>query len=149
MTWNEKLYDKTYIVEEYLNNNKNQYMITIARDNEPVRSVYKFDDALNAVNGYNEYTDWGFAKHFLTVKMYEPNGKIHEKVLKRPPAGECVFVREQYYQAEKALLKVKNYLSEDIYTNLIKDFALIFSLDSWRFDHIKFFKLTESKESVE
>ena len=147
--WDARLNDKSYMVDEYLKDRKNQYMLTIARDEEPVRSIYKFNDAVNAVNGYNEYTDWGFAKHFLTVKMYEPNGMIHEKVLRRPPAGECVFVREQYYQAEEALLKVKDHLPEDIYTNLIKDFALIFSMDNWRFDHIKFFKLTQSKESVE
>lgn len=122
------------------------FMLTIARDGEnPARSIYYFNSAVDASEAYNRYTDWGFAKDYLTVRLYEPNGKINEKVLFRPKAGECVFVRQQYYDAENALLKVKDHLEEDLYNNLVNDFAKIFSKDNQRFDHVRFFELTKAK----
>jgi hypothetical protein len=138
-------------ISEYKNNPDGKYMITIARDGEyPERSIYIYGTALDAVNGYNEYTDWGFAKHFLTVSLYEPSGHITTKVLKRPPAGECVFLREQYYDATKAILNIKDKTEQEAYDQLVYDFAKIFSLDSWRFDSKRFFENTQcSKEVVE
>jgi hypothetical protein len=136
-------------VKKYKLDPDGQYMLTIARDGEyPERSVYMYADSLNAVNGYNEYKDWGFAKHFLTVSLYEPSGKVHTKVLRRPPAGECVFVRQQYYDAEEIILKVKEKMDKESYEVLVKDFAKLFSIDSWRFDPVRFFEATKCDGEV-
>ena len=74
--------DHDKIVNDWLiKSNKTDYMLTIARDGEhPVRSIYFFQTALEAVTAYNRYVDWGFAKEFLTVILHEPNGTIHKKV---------------------------------------------------------------------
>ena len=136
-------------VKKYIENPDGMYMLTIARDGEyPERSIYMYADSLNAVNGYNEYKDWGFAKHFLTVSLYEPSGKVHTKVLRRPPAGECVFVRQQYYDAEEIILKVKEKMDKESYEGLVKDFAKLFSIDSWRFDPVRFFEATKCDGEV-
>jgi hypothetical protein len=137
------------MINEYKGKPEDRYMLTIARDGEyPERSIYIYDRAIDAVNGYNEYKDWGFAKHFLTVSLYEPSGSVTTKVLSRPPAGECVFLREQYYDATDAILKIKNKLDEDSYSQLVYDFAKIFSLDSWRFDSERFFENTQCMRKV-
>jgi hypothetical protein len=136
-------------VKKYKLDPNGQYMLTIARDGEyPERSIYIYGTAMEAVNGYNEYNDWGFAKHFLTVSLYEPSGIVTTKILKRPPAGECVFLREQYYTATEAILKVKDKTDEETYSQLVYDFAKIFSLDSWRFDSKRFFENTKCKKEV-
>jgi hypothetical protein len=137
-------------VSEFVEQNKNiraSYMLTIARDGEsPVRSIYHFDNAIDAAQAYGRYTDWGFAKDFLTVSLYEPGGKNTTKVLKRPKAGECVFVKADYIEAEKILLSTKEHLPEENYTNLIKGFAGLFSRDNIRFDVSRFFKATQCEE---
>jgi hypothetical protein len=137
-------------VSEFVEQNKNiraSYMLTIARDGEsPVRSIYHFDNAIDAAQAYGRYTDWGFAKDFLTVSLYEPGGKNTTKVLKRPKAGECVFVKADYVEAEKILLSTKEHLPEENYTNLIKGFAGLFSRDNIRFDVSRFFKATQCEE---
>jgi hypothetical protein len=136
-------------IKEYKENSNGRYMLTISRDGEyPERSIYIYGTAMEAVNGYNEYNDWGFAKHFLTVSLYEPSGIVTTKILKRPPAGECVFLREQYYTATEAILKVKDKTDEETYCQLVYDFAKIFSLDSWRFDSKRFFENTKCKKEV-
>lgn len=137
-------------VSEFVEQNKNiraSYMLTIARDGEsPVRSIYHFDNAIDAAQAYGRYTDWGFAKDFLTVSLYEPGGKNTTKVIKRPKAGECVFVKADYIEAEKILLSTKEHLTEENYTNLIKGFAGLFSRDNIRFDVSRFFKATQCEE---
>ena len=107
------------MVDQYIEDTKNKkssaYMLTIARDGEsPVRTIIFYTNAIEAAEAYNKYTDWGFAKNFLTVKLYEPNGIVNEKVLKRNQAGECTFVRQDYIEAQKILSKVKNHLEEGI-----------------------------------
>lgn len=128
--------------EDYL------FMLTITRDqtSESKGSVYQYNSAIDAVNGYMEYKDWGQAKDYLTVRLYEPNGEMTEKILSRPPAGENVFIREQYIKAETALLNVKDYLDPPVYDSLVKEFAKIFGKDSRRFDEKRFFEITESKK---
>ena len=128
--------------EDYL------FMLTITRDggNESNGSIYQYNSAIDAVAGYMEYKDWGQAKDYLTVRLYEPNGEMTEKILSRPPAGENVFVREQYIKAEVALLNVKDYLDPTIYSDLVHEFAKIFGKDSRRFDDKRFFELTESEK---
>ena len=132
------------VVENYIKNIKNkkfyQFMLTISRDGEiPARSIYHFDDAILAIQAFNRYDNFGFAKEYLTVRLYEPNGRVHEKVLKRPPAGECSYVRQNYIEASNLLLSIKDSLNKDQYSKLVEGFALIFSQDNIRFDSDRFF----------
>lgn len=140
------------MVNDYLSRPKsnNCYMLTIARDGEePVRSIYNFKDAITASEAYARYTDWGFAKDYLTVKLYEPTGIIHEKILSRPPAGECVFVRNNYIEAANLLLSIKNEISQDGYSKIVEGFAIMFSQDNVRFNEERFFENTEYKQIKE
>lgn len=115
------------------------YMLTIARDGEhPVRSIYFYDNAIDAATGYEAYTDWGFAKDFLTVALYEPNGRVHEKVLRRPRGGECTFVRDDYIEATMIFNQAKETMPVTAYNNLVFEFAKLFSKDNQRFDHERF-----------
>jgi hypothetical protein len=115
------------------------YMLTIARDGEqPARSIYFYGDAIDAANGYNAYTDWGFAKDFLTVELYEPTGRVHSKILRRPRGGECVFVRQNYHDASEILRKLDGKISREHYDYLVYEFGKMFSKDNQRFDHERF-----------
>ena len=115
------------------------YMLTIARDGEfPVRSIYFYDNAIDAATGYEAYQDWGFAKDFLTVELYEPTGRVHSKVLRRPRGGECVFVRQDYYDATEIIKKLSGQISEDHYNYLAYEFGKLFSKDNQRFNHDRF-----------
>lgn len=114
-------------------------MLTIARDGEsPVRSIYFYDNAIDAANGYAAYQDWGFAKEYLTVELYEPTGRVHSKVLKRPRGGECVFVRQDYYDATEIIKKLSGAISEEHYNYLAYEFGKLFSKDNQRFNHDRF-----------
>lgn len=118
------------------------YMLTIARDGEsPVRSIYFYGDAVEAVKGYEAYTDWGFAKDFLTVELYEPTGRVQSKVLSRPRGGECVFERVQYYKAAQILNAAKPKINEETFNYITYEFAKLFSKDNQRFQVERF--LTE------
>ena len=115
------------------------YMLTVARDGEsPARSIYFYGDAIDAATGYAAYTDWGFAKDFLTVELYEPTGRVHNKVLRRPRGGECVFHREQYHKISEILVKAKDGTDQDSYNYLAREFARLFSRDNQRFDAERF-----------
>lgn len=130
---------------------KNQaYMLTIARDGEsPVRSIYRFDNALDAAAGYASYTDWGFAKDYLTVELYEPTGRVHTKVLSRPRGGECVFARETYYDAAEIIKRLQEQVSEEAYDYLVYEFGKLFSKDNQRFDYERFVDFLGSKASLD
>ena len=126
------------------------WMLTTQRDGEPIpRSIYNYKNVFDAIAGYDQYQDWGFAKDHLTIKLWGPGGLIAEKTLSRPQGGDCTFVRSDYIEAEKILLKVKQNLSTDQYTSLVKDFAGLFSRDNIRFDVSRFFKQTECEEVFE
>lgn len=114
------------------------YMLTIARDGEAVRSIYFYGDAIDAANGYQAYTDWGFAKDFLTVELYEPSGRVHSKVLSRPRGGECVFHREQYHQITELMAKVRESVEPAAWDYLTHELARIFSKDNQRFNEERF-----------
>lgn len=133
------------MVDQYIQDTKNKtasaYMLTVARDGEsPVRTIIFYTNAIEAAEAYNKYTDWGFAKNFLTVRLYEPNGVINEKILKRNQAGECTFVRQDYVEAQKIISKAKDSLPEEKYKDLVIDFMNLFAKDSWRFDPDRFLK---------
>ena len=146
-------------VDQFLKDNPNNtdqrphYMLTVARDGEsPPRSIYHYDGPLEVSDAYNKYTDWGFAKEYLTVTVYGPGGQLEQKVLRRSSGGtqgDCTFVREDYIKAENIILKHKGDMQEDKYKSLVKDFAGLFSRDNIRFDVSRFFKATECEEVFE
>jgi len=116
------------------------YMLTVARDGEsPARSIYFYNNALDAATGYAAYIDWGFAKDFLTVTLYEPTGGVHEKILRRPRGGECVFVRDDYNKLSEIFNSVKDGVDPDKYNYLVLESARLFSKDNQRFDPERFF----------
>jgi hypothetical protein len=126
------------------------YMLTIARDGEsPVRSIYFYDNAIDASSGYEAYSDWGFAKDFLSVTLYEPNGKVHEKTLRRPMGGECVFIREDYVKLSKIYADIKEGIDENKYNYLVLESARLLSKDNQRFDPKRFFVDTGYTGDVE
>jgi hypothetical protein len=144
------------VVDNFLKENLNgstHYMLTIARDGEsPARSIYHYNSPIDVTDAYNKYTDWGFAKDYLTVTMYGPGGQLAQKVNRRSSGGsqgDCTFVREDYIKAEKIILKYKNEMAEESYTSLVKDFAGLFSRDNIRFNVSRFFKETECEEVFE
>ncbi len=115
------------------------YMLTIARDGEsPARSIYFYGDAIEAAKGYEAYQDWGFAKDFLTVELYEPTGRVHSKILRRPRGGECVFERAQYYKISEILTSAKSKIDEETFNYLSYEFAKLFSKDNQRFQVDRF-----------
>jgi hypothetical protein len=144
------------VVNNFLKDNSSgstHYMLTIARDGEsPDRSIYHYDGPVDVADAYNKYTDWGFAKEYLTVTIYGPGGQLAQKVLRRSSGGtqgDCTFVREDYIKAEGIILKYKGDMQEDKYKGLVKDFAKLFSRDNIRFDVSRFFKATECEEVFE
>ena len=131
------------MVQEYKNKiaagQGDSYMLTIARDGEsPARSIYFYGDAIDAVKGYEAYKDWGFAKDFLTVELYEPTGRVHSKVLRRPRGGECAFHRQQYHEITEILLKASDSCSDEMYNYVVYEFAKLFSKDNQRFNVDRF-----------
>ena len=138
------------IIQKFLNDDKSGFMLTISRDGEsPARSIYHFSDALTAVEAYNRYDNFGFAKDFLTVSLYEPDNRMHTKVLKRPPAGECSYVKKNYVEAADLLKSFKKELTDQQYTRLVKGFALIFAQDNIRFNPSRFFQDANCEEVTE
>jgi hypothetical protein len=110
------------------------YMLTVARDGEsPARSIYFYADALTASEGYSAYQDWGFAKDYLTVELYEPTGRVHSKILHRPRGGECTFIRDDYHKAKDIFLAVKENVPIEEYNYLVYEFVKLFSKDNQRF----------------
>jgi hypothetical protein len=120
---------------------KNQmaYMLTISRDGEePVRTIIFYNNAIEAAEAYSMYTDWGFAKQYLTVKLYEPSGKINEKTFKRNQAGDPTFLRQNYYDVSDILLRLKPHLEVKVYEKACLDMATSFAKDNWRFNPERF-----------
>lgn len=158
-TASEQQLNKTHfqVVDEFKQASSGQfdrYMLTVARDGEePVRSIREFNNALDAVDVYNSYKDWGFAKEFLTVRLYQPGGRVSEKVLRRVhiggSSGDCTFIKEDYLQAAEIMLKYKDAMEYVQYQQMVKDFAGLFSRDNIRFDVSRFFKATECEEVFE
>jgi hypothetical protein len=141
------------IVSEYINNSSqgkaNHYMITVSRDGEsPVRSIISFDNAKQAIEGYDMYQDAGFAKDYLTVSLYEPSGNIKTKVLKRNHAGDPSFVRQNYIDTVEALHEIKDKLNKEDYENLCIRIVTSFAKDNWRFNAERFLKQLEIERKI-
>ena len=43
----------------------------------------RFNNALDAVDTYNKFVDWGLANEYSTVNLSEPSGKLHTKTFYR------------------------------------------------------------------
>lgn len=57
------------------------YSITCTYDGEKTpKWVGRYDNALDAVNAYNKFVDWGTAVEYSTINLSEPNGKMHTKI---------------------------------------------------------------------
>jgi hypothetical protein len=135
--------EHTDLVSAYLQGvslkNQTAYMLTISRDGEePVRTIIFYNSAIEAAEAYNMYNDWGFAKQYLTVKLYEPSGKINEKVFKRNQAGDPTFLRQNYYDVSDILLRLKPLLEVEVYEKACLDIATSFAKDNWRFNPERF-----------
>lgn len=119
--------------------NANAYMLTISRDGEsPVRTIIFYNTAIEAAEAYNMYNDWGFAKQYLTVTLYEPNGVVNQKVFKRNQAGDPTFLRQNYYDVSNALKEIKVFLDKDVYEKICLKIATSFAKDNWRFNPERF-----------
>ena len=59
------------------------YKITVAYDEKPIHSTWKYEDALVAFTEFAKYIDWGFADEYATVNLSMPNGKMYTKILYR------------------------------------------------------------------
>jgi hypothetical protein len=137
------------VVSSYLNDVSSKkatsYMLTISRDGEsPVRTIIFYDNAIDASEAYNMYKDWGFARQYLTVTLYEPSGRINQKVFKRNQAGDPAFLRQNYYDVAEALNDLKPFLEKDVYDKACAKIATSFAKDNWRFDPERFLKTTGS-----
>lgn len=144
------------LVNDFIKQNQgtnSTYMITTARDGEyPARSIYYFTNVIDSVKAYEKYTDWGFAKEYLTVTLYGPGGQLDQKVFRRSyggTQGDCTFVREDYIKAEKILVAYKDKMSLKDYQQLVKEFAVLFSRDNIRFDVSRFFRECQCEEVFE
>lgn len=131
------------MVQQYINSvaeHKNDsYMLTIARDGEsPVRTIIFFPNAIEAAEAYNMYNDWGFAKQYLTIRLYEPSGKINEKIFKRNQAGDPTFLRQNYIDITNVLLDLKPLISDKVYQDICLEITTSFAKDNWRFDPERF-----------
>ena len=60
------------------------YSVTCTNDNDtsPVW-VGRYDNALDAVDIFNKFIDYGDANQYRTINLSEPSGKMHTKVLYR------------------------------------------------------------------
>jgi hypothetical protein len=142
------------MVSNYLESVKNKtadsYMLTIARDGEsPVRTIIFFTNAIDAAEAYNKYTDWGFARNYLTVHLYEPSGLVNKKVLMRNQAGDCTFIRQDYIDIENILLPLKDCIDKNIYDDLVFKIMTVFAKDSWRFDPERFLSILGVEKIIE
>ncbi len=131
------------IVSEYLNsvNEKkaNAYMLTISRDGEdPVRTIIFYNNAIEAAEAYNMYNDWGFAKQYLTITLYEPSGVVNKKVFKRNQAGDPTFLRQNYYDNSDVLKSLKTKVDYNTFEEACKAVAKSFAKDNWRFSPERF-----------
>jgi hypothetical protein len=60
------------------------YSVTCTYDGD--RSPHwtgRYDNAIDAVNSWNKFIDWGMAQEYSTVNFSEPNGKMHTKIFYR------------------------------------------------------------------
>jgi hypothetical protein len=61
-----------------------EYSVTATNDsNINTTWIGRYDNALEAVNVFNSFIDYGFAVDHRTINLSEPNGKMHTKIFYR------------------------------------------------------------------
>jgi antitoxin component YwqK of YwqJK toxin-antitoxin module len=61
----------------------NEYLYAVTSTNDSATNpnwVGRYANALDAVNVFNSFIDYGDAKEYRTVNLSEPNGKLHTKI---------------------------------------------------------------------
>jgi hypothetical protein len=60
------------------------YAVTSTNDNSTSPEwVGRFDNALDAVDVFNKFNDFGDASEYRTINLSEPSGKMHTKIFYR------------------------------------------------------------------
>jgi len=72
-----------------------KFSIAVAEDNNQTQ-YYQYNNALDAVNAYNSFNDYGMAKEVRTIVLREPNGQIHQKMFRPKRALTTIIKRESY-----------------------------------------------------
>jgi hypothetical protein len=75
--------------------NNYKFTIAVAEDNN-LTQYYQFNNALDAINTYNTFIDYGNAKEARTIVLTEPNGEIHKKIFRAERKSVTVIKRESY-----------------------------------------------------
>ena len=74
---------------------KYQFTIGVAEDGN-ITQYYQFNNALDAINTYNTFIDYGNAKEARIIVLTEPNGQIHKKMYRNYRTHMTVIKRESY-----------------------------------------------------
>ena len=62
-------------------NNEYLYSVTSTNDSDTnTLWVGRYSNALDAVNVFNSFIDYGDAKEYRVVNLSEPSGKLHTKI---------------------------------------------------------------------
>ena len=56
-----------------------QFKITVAYDGKAPHYQATYTNAIDAVDAFDKFVDWGNASSDSTVNLFEPNGKCHTK----------------------------------------------------------------------
>lgn len=60
------------------------YAVTSTNDNSTSPEwVGRYDNALDAVDVFNKFNDFGDASEYRTINLSEPSGKMHTKIFYR------------------------------------------------------------------
>jgi hypothetical protein len=58
-----------------------EYSVTCTYDGDKSPHwIGRYDNALEAVNNFNKFIDYGLASEYSTVNLSEPSGKMHTKI---------------------------------------------------------------------
>jgi hypothetical protein len=63
-----------------------EFKVTSAHDGMPVHWTKTYTEALEAVKSFLSFVDHGMADEYITVNLYEPNGKCHTRIFRRGKA---------------------------------------------------------------
>lgn len=60
------------------------YSVTATNDSDMSTTwIGRYDNALEAVNVFNKFNDYGDANDHRTINLSEPSGKMHTKIFSR------------------------------------------------------------------
>ncbi len=63
-----------------------EYLYAVTSNNDNATSpewVGRYDNALDAVDVFNKFIDFGDANNYRTINLSEPSGKMHTKIFYR------------------------------------------------------------------